>query len=93
MTVAPSLQCLRLKSYKRLWIGSVVKKKKVDVLDQEMVDKSESENEGYKAHSEGNGKIGLESTLPQNLGLSRTLKGWKRMMFVNDTGKWSHCNG
>ena len=56
----PSLRCLRLKSRKRLKIVSVVKKKK--------------ENEGYKAHSERNDKTGLESALPKNWGLRRTLK-------------------
>ena len=56
----PSLQCLRLKSCKRLKIVSVVKKK--------------NENEGYKAHSERNDKIGLESALPKNWGLRRALK-------------------
>ena len=66
MTVAPSLQCLQLKSCKRLWIVSVVKKKKVDLSNQEMVNPSKNENEGYKAHSERNGEIGLESELPKN---------------------------
>ena len=58
-----------------------------------MVDPSRNKNEGYKAYSEGNGKIKLKSALPKDWGLRRTLKGWKMIVFVNDTGKWSHCNG
>ena len=38
-----------------------------------MVDPSRNENEGYKAHLEKNGYIGLESTLPKTWSLRRTL--------------------
>ena len=38
----------------------------MDLLDQEMVDPSSNENEGYKAHSDRSGRIGLESALPKN---------------------------
>ena len=62
-----SLQCLRLKFCKRLEIVSVVKKKKSGFTrPKNMVDPSRNENEGYKAHSEGNGKIELESALPKD---------------------------
>ena len=37
----------------------------MDLPNQEMVDPSRNENEVYKAHSEGNGMIGLESALPK----------------------------
>ena len=50
-----------------------------------MVDPSRNENEGYKAHSEGNSKIGLESALPKSWGLSRIFNGWKMLLFVIDT--------
>ena len=40
MTIVPSLQCLRLKSCKIFYIVSFVKKKKMDLLDQELVDLS-----------------------------------------------------
>ena len=43
-----------------------------------MVDPSRNENEDYKAHSERNDKIGLESALPKNWGLRRTLKKDRR---------------
>ena len=46
----------------------------MDLLDQEMVDPSKNKNEGYKAHSERDDKIGLESALSKNWGLRRTLK-------------------
>ena len=39
-----------------------------------MVDPTKNENEGYIAHSEMDDKIGLESALPKNWGLRRTLK-------------------
>ena len=71
----PCLQCLRRKSCKRFKIVSVVKKKRIDLPNQEMIDSSESENEGYEAHSKGKGKIELESALSWNWGLNRTLKG------------------
>ena len=47
---------------------------RMDLTDQEMADPFENKNEGYKAHSENNSKIGLESTLPKNWGLNRILK-------------------
>ena len=66
----------------------------MDLSDQKMVDPSRNENEDYKAHSERDDKIGLERALPKNWGRRTTSKkGWKMVMFVNDTGKWSHCNG
>ena len=46
----------------------------MDLSNQEMVNPSKNKNEGYKAHSERNDKIGLESALPKNWGLRRALK-------------------
>ena len=43
----------------------------MDLPDQEMVDPTRNENEGYIAHSEMDGKIGLESALPKNWGRRR----------------------
>ena len=60
--------------------------------NQEMVDSSRNENEGYKVHSEGNGKIRLESAVLKNWGLNRIFNGLKTMLFLNDTKEWSYCN-
>ena len=38
----------------------------MNLPNHELVNPSKSENEGYKTHSEGNGKIGLENALPKN---------------------------
>ena len=38
----------------------------MDLPDQEMIDPSRKKNEGYKAHSKENSKIGLKSALPKN---------------------------
>ena len=46
----------------------------MDLSDQEMVDPSRNGNEDYKAHSERNDKIGLESALPKNWGRRRNPK-------------------
>ena len=58
----------------------------MDLSDQEMVNPSKNENAGFKAHSERNDKIGLESALPKNWGLRRTLKkdGWPTKVKNND---------
>ena len=56
---------------------SAVKKKRMNLPNQEMIDPYRSENEGYKVYWEDNGRIELESALPKNWGLSRTLKWWK----------------
>ena len=64
----------------------------MDLSDQEMIDPSRNENEDYKMFSERDDKIELESVLPRNWGRRRTpKKDGKMVMFVNDTGKWSHC--
>ena len=39
----------------------------MNLPNQEMVDPSESENEVYEVHQEGNSRIGLESTLPKKI--------------------------
>ena len=45
---------------------SVLKKKRMNLPNQEMIDPYRSENEGYKVHSEDNSRIELESALPKN---------------------------
>ena len=45
----------------------------MDLSDQEMVDPSKNDND-YKAYSEKDDKIGLESALPRNWGRRRTPK-------------------
>ena len=49
----------------------------MDLPNQEMVDPSRNENEGYEVQSKGNGRIGLQSALSKNWDLSRTHKRWK----------------
>ena len=46
----------------------------MDLSDQEMVNPSRNENEDYKVHSERKDKRGLESAVPKNWGLRKTLK-------------------